>query len=290
MTESNQESRPDMDEIVSLCKRRGFIFQSSEIYGGMAGAWDYGPLGRGTEEQHQASVVEVGRAGTRRHGGHGRGYPDAPAGLGGQRARGDVRGPDGRLPELSGAASGPTRSRGTVCPNCGAEGQLTEPRMFNLLFKTFAGPVENEASIGLSAAGDGAGDVRQLRERAGEHASQAAVRDGADREVVPQRGHPAALHLPDAGVRADGDRVLRAAAGGGALASSTGWRSGCAGTSTWASGRRTCGCTPTPRRTWRTTPPPARTWSTSSRWAGWSWRASRTARTSTCSSTARRAA
>src|SRR6185503_15300105 len=34
-----------MDKIVSLCKRRGFIFQSSEIYGGLAGAWDYGPLG-----------------------------------------------------------------------------------------------------------------------------------------------------------------------------------------------------------------------------------------------------
>ena len=34
-----------MDKIVALCKRRGFIFQSSEIYGGLAGAWDYGPLG-----------------------------------------------------------------------------------------------------------------------------------------------------------------------------------------------------------------------------------------------------
>jgi len=34
-----------MDKIVSLCKRRGFIFQSSEIYGGLNGAWDYGPIG-----------------------------------------------------------------------------------------------------------------------------------------------------------------------------------------------------------------------------------------------------
>ena len=34
-----------MEKIVSLCKRRGFIFQSSEIYGGLNGAWDYGPLG-----------------------------------------------------------------------------------------------------------------------------------------------------------------------------------------------------------------------------------------------------
>src|SRR5689334_7864707 len=35
----------DMDKLVSLCKRRGFIFQSSEIYGGLNGFWDYGPLG-----------------------------------------------------------------------------------------------------------------------------------------------------------------------------------------------------------------------------------------------------
>src|SRR5215831_16261258 len=36
---------PDLDKVVSLCKRRGFIFQNSEIYGGIASAWDYGPLG-----------------------------------------------------------------------------------------------------------------------------------------------------------------------------------------------------------------------------------------------------
>ena len=35
----------DMDKLVSLCKRRGFLFQSSEIYGGLNGFWDYGPLG-----------------------------------------------------------------------------------------------------------------------------------------------------------------------------------------------------------------------------------------------------
>ena len=38
-------SETTLDKIVSLCKRRGFIFQSSEIYGGLAGSWDYGPLG-----------------------------------------------------------------------------------------------------------------------------------------------------------------------------------------------------------------------------------------------------
>ena len=43
MAESNKNER--MEKIVSLCKRRGFVFQSSEIYGGLNGLWDYGPLG-----------------------------------------------------------------------------------------------------------------------------------------------------------------------------------------------------------------------------------------------------
>ena len=39
------ETQVDIETIVSLCKRRGFVFQSSEIYGGLASSWDYGPLG-----------------------------------------------------------------------------------------------------------------------------------------------------------------------------------------------------------------------------------------------------
>ncbi len=44
-TETKQDPIAQMEKIVSLCKRRGFIFQSSEIYGGIGGFWDYGPLG-----------------------------------------------------------------------------------------------------------------------------------------------------------------------------------------------------------------------------------------------------
>ncbi len=47
-----------MDKIVSLCKRRGFIFQSSEIYGGLNGAYDYGPLGVQLKKQHSRFLVE----------------------------------------------------------------------------------------------------------------------------------------------------------------------------------------------------------------------------------------
>ncbi len=45
MAENNQDTAVSMDKLVSLCKRRGYIYQSSEIYGGLSSAWDYGPLG-----------------------------------------------------------------------------------------------------------------------------------------------------------------------------------------------------------------------------------------------------
>ena len=46
-----------MDKLVSLCKRRGFVFQSSEIYGGLGSVWDYGPLGRRAQEERQGPLV-----------------------------------------------------------------------------------------------------------------------------------------------------------------------------------------------------------------------------------------
>jgi glycyl-tRNA synthetase len=135
-----------MEEIVSLCKRRGFIFQSSEIYGGLAGAWDYGPLGvelkNNIKRAWWKAVVQeredmVGMdAAILMHprvwvaSGHVDTFADPMV---------DCRSCQGRFraDDLD----------GDVCPNCGATGQFTEARMFNLLFKTFAGPVEDEASI-----------------------------------------------------------------------------------------------------------------------------------------------
>jgi glycyl-tRNA synthetase len=145
VTEAKQESKPDMEEIVSLCKRRGFIFQSSEIYGGLAGAWDYGPLGvelkNNIKRAWWKAVVQeredmVGMdAAILMHprvwvaSGHVDTFADPMV---------DCRSCQGRFraDDLD----------GDVCPNCGAKGQFTEARMFNLLFKTFAGPVEDEAS------------------------------------------------------------------------------------------------------------------------------------------------
>jgi len=133
-----------MEKIVSLCKRRGFIFPSSEIYGGLGSCWDYGPLGaelkRNVKEAWWRSVVQerddmVGL--------------DASILMHPQTwvASGHVQQFADPLVECK---SCHLRFRATEvennrCPSCG--GELTEPRMFNLMFKTFMGAVEDEASV-----------------------------------------------------------------------------------------------------------------------------------------------
>ena len=134
----------DMDKLVSLCKRRGFIFPSSEIYGGLGACYDYGPLGVELKNNvkkawWKAAVQErddmVGLdASILMHpqtwvaSGHVEGFADplVECKQCHQRWRADhIK--DGK------------------CPACG--GELTEPRMFNLKFKTYVGPVEDEASV-----------------------------------------------------------------------------------------------------------------------------------------------
>jgi len=143
------ENKATMDKLTSLCKRRGFIFQSSEIYGGLASAWDYGPLGIELKNRIQRlwwkemtqlhdNIVGIDAA-IMMHprvweaSGHVTNFTDPLVDCKGckQRFRED------QLPEENRASK--------KCPNCG--GQLTEPRMFNLMFKTHIGPVEEDASI-----------------------------------------------------------------------------------------------------------------------------------------------
>lgn len=133
-----------MEKIVSLCKRRGFIFQGSEIYGGLAGTWDYGPMGvalkRNIQNLWWKMFVE---------------------------SRDDMFGVDAAILmnpkawEASGHVSGfsdpmvecekcKKRFRadhidGTKCPDCG--GKLGEARQFNMMFKTQVGASEDAASI-----------------------------------------------------------------------------------------------------------------------------------------------
>jgi glycyl-tRNA synthetase len=137
------ENQADLEKIISLCKRRGFVFQSSEIYGGLASFWDYGPLcvemERNVKDSWWRNFVW---------------------------SRDDMVGLDASIImhpktwEASGHVSSFTdplvecndchrRFRedhldGPNCPNC--NGEFSEERQFNLMFKTHVGPVEEKAN------------------------------------------------------------------------------------------------------------------------------------------------
>jgi glycyl-tRNA synthetase len=148
-------SRPDvMDKLVSLAKRRGFIFQSSEIYGGTGSVWDYGPLGvelkRNLKERWWTSMVRMRDdvegldAAILMHprvweaSGHVGGFSDPLVDCRNCKRR--FRADD---PTIAGAPGTPD----TQCPACGMRGTLSEPRQFNLMFRTFMGPVEDTAAV-----------------------------------------------------------------------------------------------------------------------------------------------
>ena len=137
------DSRVDLDKIASLCKRRGFIFQSSEIYGGLASTWDYGPLGVELKKNIKDSwwrtfvwsrddIVGLDASILM--------HPDV------WRASGHVGNFTDPLVECRDChlRFREDHLEGPVCPDCG--GDLTEARQFNLMFKTFIGPVEDQAS------------------------------------------------------------------------------------------------------------------------------------------------
>jgi glycyl-tRNA synthetase len=137
----------DLDQVVNLCKRRGFVFPSAEIYGGFRSTYDYGPLGvlllRNVKDAWWRSMVQL---------------------------RDDVVGLDAAIlsPPAVWEASGHLKNFTDplvdcrqchqrfrldklddphTCPNCGANDSFTEARQFNLMFKTYAGPVEEDAAI-----------------------------------------------------------------------------------------------------------------------------------------------
>jgi glycyl-tRNA synthetase len=140
-------TRPTLEEIAALAKRRGFVFQSSEIYGGIGGFFDYGPLGavlkknvkdawwremvtkRDDVVAFDASIVmhpQVWKAS-----GHIDVFHDrmVDCRVCKHRFRED------HLKSLD------------KCPDCGTAGSLTEPRNFNLMLKTYVGPMEDSASV-----------------------------------------------------------------------------------------------------------------------------------------------
>jgi glycyl-tRNA synthetase len=138
-----------METIVELCKRRGLIFQSSEIYGGLRGAWDFGPLGAALKDnvkdawkramiQLRDDVVQLD-ASILMHprvweaSGHVEGFTDplVECTSCNNRFRADHLEPNAKG-EL-------------YCPNCGGK-DFTEPRQFNLMLRTFVGPAEDSST------------------------------------------------------------------------------------------------------------------------------------------------
>lgn len=140
----------DMNTLVSLCKQRGFVFPSSEVYGGINACWDYGPLGIALKMNMKKS------------------WWDAMC------DRDDVEGLDAailmhpKVWEASGHVAGfvdplvdckecksrfradkidQEKLKANICPNCGKKGALTEPRNFNLMFKTHMGALEDSSAV-----------------------------------------------------------------------------------------------------------------------------------------------
>ena len=141
-------TQPNMETFVSLCKRRGFVFQSSEIYGGIGGFWDYGPLGvelkNNIKRDWWRSMVQlrddvvgietsiIMNPRVWEASGHVATFADPMSDCKDCKRR-------FRTDDITTNEKGERR-----CPECG--GELTEARMFNLMFKTFVGPVEDDAS------------------------------------------------------------------------------------------------------------------------------------------------
>lgn len=179
-----------VDKIVSLAKRRGFVFQSSEIYGGLNGCWDYGPLGvellRNIKEEWWKAMtyrddIEGLDAAILMHprvweaSGHVENFTDPMIDCKQCKSR-------FRLDTLTEMISDKNKEKaikeldinlfnqeGSIddkftsilenqnlapkllelinCPQCGNKGTFTQPRKFNLMFKTFLGPVEDESNV-----------------------------------------------------------------------------------------------------------------------------------------------
>ena len=144
-----------IEKIVSLCKRRGFIFQSSEIYGGFGAVYDYGPLGIELKNnisqlwwQEMTQVHEniVGLdSGILMHprtweaSGHVSEFHDPLVDCKQCKAR-------YRADELI-MNTEDTDWDQIICPKCGTTGKMTSPRQFNLMFETHVGPVEESSSV-----------------------------------------------------------------------------------------------------------------------------------------------
>ena len=289
-----------IDTVVNLAKRRGLVYPAGEIYGGTKSAWDYGPLGVELKENIKRQwwrAVVTGR--------------DDVVGLDSSIilprevwvASGHVEVFNDPLVEClnchkrhrqdhmqeayalkKGGQPDDVPMSEIVCPDCGTKGQWTEPREFNMMLKTYLGPIETEEGL------------HYLRPET----AQGIFVNFANVVTTARRKPPFGIGQIGKSFRNEitpGNFIFRtrefeqmemeffvepSTARSG---TSTGSTPGCSGTPTSASTRRTCGCTSTQRKSCRTTPTAPSISSTSSAsqvTRGVSSRGSPTALTSTC--------
>jgi glycyl-tRNA synthetase len=136
-----------LDDIVSLAKRRGFIYQGSEVYGGLSGTWDYGPLGvalkrnilnlwwhmfvDSRDDMYGVDAAILMNQKAWQASGHVDTFTD----------------PLVECSECKGRFRADKLDNPNKCPNCGKEGTFGEARPFNMMFKTMVGPVESDAAV-----------------------------------------------------------------------------------------------------------------------------------------------
>ena len=141
------QSHTPLEDIVSLCKRRGFIYQGSEIYGGLSGTWDYGPLGVALkrnimqlwwkmfvderDDMYGVDAAILMNQKVWKASGHVDTFTDPLVECGNCKGR-------FRADKLD----DPNK-----CPACGKEGTFGEPRAFNMMFTTHVGPVQDDSAI-----------------------------------------------------------------------------------------------------------------------------------------------
>ncbi len=213
-----EQSEKTLDMIVNLCKNRGYVFPGSEIYGGLANSWDYGPLGvefknnvkkAWLKKFVQESPYNVGldaaiimNPQTWVTTGHVSSFSDPLLDCRACKARHRADKLIGEEhPEVNVEAMSfdemdqfIAEHEDIVCPVCGKH-DFTPIRKFNLMFKTSIGVTEDALHL-LSPSRDRAGHLRQLCQHPAHHPPQAALRRLPGRQGLPQRDHPGQLHLP----------------------------------------------------------------------------------------------
>ena len=145
-TMAKKEKTVDMETLVSLAKRRGFIYPGSSIYGGLANSWDFGPLGveikrniknlwwkmfvHERDDIYGIDAAVIMNRDVWKASGHEKGFNDplVECVKCHERFRAD-------------------HIQGDACPACGAKGAFTEPRQFNMMFRVHVGAVESDENV-----------------------------------------------------------------------------------------------------------------------------------------------